>query len=365
MTEEQLQTICALRRTLHEHPELSMHETETAELLKQFLRSHTSCEIIDCGSWFYAVRYADSADADTPTIAFRCDMDAIVHAGTGKPFHGCGHDGHAAAVAGLAYLTEGMPLNKNLVFLFQPGEETGEGAILCRDVIDAQHITEIYGCHSIPGYPAGEILYREDVFACASRGMILRFTGRQCHAAYPETGNNPAFAAARVVDALHACVSDRSYRGMVLATVVELKIGSRAFGVSAGEGELCLTVRAHYDEDLDALIGEIRRTAEDACRADGIALDVSFIDVFPDTKNDAETANRFYALLERRGIPVRNLPEPMRWSEDFGWYCKKTRGVFFGVGAGEDAPALHTGSFCYNDALLPRVEEVFLAIINA
>lgn len=361
ITEIKLEKIRALQKALHNTPELSMHEKKTAALLKAFLRENTTCEIVDRGVWFYAVR---RFSPDAPTVAFRADMDAIPMASTGEPFHGCGHDGHAAVVAGLAYLTEDIPCKKNLVFLFQPGEETGEGALLCRAVIKEEHIDEIYGCHSIPGYPAGEILFREDVFACASRGMILRFAGTQCHAAYPETGHNPAFAVSRVVGALDGFLDadTMGYRGMVLATVVGLNVGAKAFGVSAGEGELYLTVRAHYGEDLETLISAIRKTAEEACSHDNIALDISFVDVFPDTVCDRDTALSFREKLSENGIPVRTLAEPMRWSEDFGWYTKETRGVFFGIGAGEDSPALHTDAFCYNDTLLARTEEVFLLL---
>ncbi len=353
-----LDEILALRKTLHTTPELSMRETNTAKILKTFLKTHTSCTIIDHGAWFYACRHV--AD-DLPTVAFRADMDAIPKSDTGAPFHGCGHDGHCAAVAGLAYLTEDVALSRNLIFLFQPAEETGEGARLCRALFDERKIDVIYGCHTVPGYPAGEILLRKDVFACASRGMILSFSGKQCHAAYPETGNNPARAVARTVEALRDCPT-HSYHGTVLATVVGLQVGAKAFGVSAGEGELYLTVRAHYEDDLEVLVSMIEQNARDFCADDGIRLSVSFVDIFPDTVCDAQTVYALEETLRRHDIPVRYLSEPMRWSEDFGWYCKETRGVFFGIGAGEDAPALHTDGFCYNDDLLARTEEVFLLL---
>lgn len=360
-----IETITALRHTLHAIPECAMKETKTKETLIAFLREHTTCTIHDRGAWFYARR--DCGDKNAVTIAFRADMDAILRADTGEAFHGCGHDGHAACVAGLALLTEDMPLSKNLIFLFQPGEETGEGAKLCRDVIAAEHITTVYGCHTIPGYPAGEVLWRREVFACASCGMLLSFHGQQCHAAYPETGRNPAKAVFRLLDRLDALTDPRNYRGMVLATVCGVRIGAKAFGVSAGDGALYLTVRAHYEEELHALTSEIERTAHRFAQNDGITLDISYVDVFPDTVNDAASADAFYALMQAHRIPIRELAEPMRWSEDFGHYCKEGqgRGVFFGIGAGEDSPALHTDTFCYNDALIARTEEIFSAICQS
>lgn len=353
-TEDVLSLAKALRRTLHACPELSMHETKTMETLKAFLREHTRCELHEEDGWFYAVHREGEG---LPTIVFRCDTDAI--SGADGAFHGCGHDGHAAAVAGTAVLLDGVTLGKNIVYLFQPGEETGEGAKLCRAVLAKEHADRIYGCHSIPGYPAGELLLRRDVFACASRGMIIRLEGVQCHAAYPETGHNPAFAAAELIGALPSLLCAPSYHGMVLATVVGVRIGGRSFGVSAGSGEVCLTVRAHYEDDLETLIAAVSACAG---RDPAIRTEISFIDVFPDTVLDTPSAEAFEALLDGEGISHRELEEPLRWSEDFGWYCREAKGVFFGVGAGEDSPALHTPEFEYNDDILGRVMDVFSLI---
>ena len=103
LTDDRLTTILALRHTLHGIPELSGCETQTMAVLKDFIQTHTTCTIHAQDGWFYAAR---EVSPDLPTIAFRADTDAIVCAATNLPYHGCGHDGHAAALAGLAYLTE-------------------------------------------------------------------------------------------------------------------------------------------------------------------------------------------------------------------------------------------------------------------
>ena len=69
-------------------------------------------------------------------------------------------------------------------------------------------------------------------------------------------------------------------------------------------------------------------------------------------------------LLDRQGIPHQTLAQPMRWSEDFGHYCRRFPGLFFGIGTGEDAPALHTDAFEFDDTLLPRILGVWLALIG-
>ncbi len=353
-----MENVLILRRLLHEHPELSGQEKVTQDIIKSFLRQFTTCEIVSEDGWFYAVH---KEGAGLPVIAVRADMDAIPGA-DGAPFHGCGHDGHAAAVAGLAAMCEQETFGKNIIFLFQPAEETGEGALRCRQMLESRRVSCIYGCHSIPGYPVGEILWRRDVFACASRGMIIRLQGVQCHAAYPENGKNPAFAAAELVRAIPALQEDCANRGMVMATVVGVKVGARSFGVSAGDGEVDLTVRAYYEEDLERLCGKITAYAQAVDPA--IAVTVEYVDVFPDTVNDAEMMDACAALFREKKLPNRMLDEPMRWSEDFGWYLKDIKGVFFGLGAGEDAPALHTPAFCYNDYLLRKTIETMQLLIR-
>ena len=335
ITDDMLAPITALRRTLHAIPALSGHEHQTMETLKAFLRTHTTCTIHDRDGWFYARR---DGSPDLPTVAFRADTDAIVCAATNQPYHGCGHDGHAASLAGLAHLTEhpAVPLKYNLVFLFQPAEETGEGAAMCCPALP-DDISVICGCHTIPGYPHGTVLLRDDVFACASRGMILRFSGRQSHAAYPETGCNPSSAIAALVTQLDALTRQTAQTGSgtVQTTVVGMQVGGRNFGVSPGDGALYLTIRAHYEADLERLADAITAAAHRLCDPSGIGVEVSFADVFPDTTNNARAVQSLRTLLDRQGIPHQTLVQPMRWSEDFGHYCRRFPGLFFGIGTGD------------------------------
>ena len=323
-----LTPILALRRELHNTPEISGKENKTMETLKAFLRRYTTCTICEQDGWFYARR--DIAP-DLPTIAFRADTDAIVCAADGQPYHGCGHDGHAAALAGLAYLTESADSkpNCNLLFLFQPAEETGEGAKLCCSIFERESVSTICGCHTIPGFPHGTVLLRDDVFACASRGMVLRFTGRQSHAAYPETGCNPASVIAALTTELDTLTqkTEANGHGMVLTTAI--------------------TERANT-----------------LCCSHGITLDTSYLDVFPDTVNDPTLVSLLRQKLDAASIPHMTLAEPMRWSEDFGHYCRHVPGLFFGIGTGEHAPALHTDGFAFDDTLLPRILQVWLSVIG-
>ena len=332
-----------LRARLHGIPEASGCEVKTKELLINDLAAVS--EVHDCGKWFYAAHREEGAES---ALCFRADMDAVSEDG-GSVYHGCGHDGHMSVVAALAYRMSGRKVGKNLFFLFQHAEETGEGAQEACELFERESIDAIFGFHNCPGFPAGAILLRDDVFACASRGLILTFNGVQSHAAYPENGRNPAFPMAAVLNRLPELSAPERYRGMVLATVVGFSAGSRAFGVSAGRGELCLTLRAWYDDDLqgleDSIVGTARAEAEKA----GITVTAAKTDVFSATRNDPQLMPWAEKAAEAAHLQVIRPQEPFRWSEDFGQYGAVKKAFYFGVGGGENAAGLHTPEYAWND----------------
>ena len=98
--------IHSLRKKLHENPEPSMQEEKTQHILQEFIKRHTTFEVVDKGVWFYAVKKAEKESGKAP-IAFRADMDAVCGK-DGKPGHYCGHDGHSSILCGVAlYLSAG------------------------------------------------------------------------------------------------------------------------------------------------------------------------------------------------------------------------------------------------------------------
>lgn len=150
MKQENYDLAVKLRHELHSHPELSMKECWTKAHLMDFLRRHTSLELVDRGRWFYAVRWAGE---DRPSIAFRADMDAmpvedpagLMPYGSQCPGvgHKCGHDGHSASLAAFALELEGNDADKNVFLLFQHAEETGQGAKECAAFLRENGISEI------------------------------------------------------------------------------------------------------------------------------------------------------------------------------------------------------------------------------
>jgi len=348
-----------LWQELHDHPELSWHEMKTMEILKKFLRDESDLIIEERNRWFYGIHREEEAER---TIAVRADMDGI-RSESGGVFHGCGHDGHMAMAASAAAAIRNRKIGANVIFLFQPAEENGEGAKRCLDLFREQPVDFILGCHNIPGYPLGTLLLRSGSFACASRGMILKMTGCQSHAAYPEDGISPAQAIAAVLESLRTFESRQDQNPRMMATVVSVRCGSRNFGIQAGDGEICLTIRSETDDGLQTLQDTICGAASKAAERERLKLEISYQDVFPDTYNDPYTTDFFYRNLERIHLPVFTLQEPMRWSEDFGWYLKEREGLYFGIGSGPETPGLHTPSYMFPETLADKGGKTWLRMI--
>ena len=157
MDKKNLELAIKLRHELHQHPVLSNHETWTKQHLIDFLKEHTSLEIVDKGSWFYAIY---SSKEGNKNIAFRADYAALpMDEGIALPYgsqiagvsHKCGHDGHAATLAGFALEIDQNGSDNNIFFLFQHAEETGDGAAQCVEFIEENNIYEIFAYHNMSG----------------------------------------------------------------------------------------------------------------------------------------------------------------------------------------------------------------------
>lgn len=357
--EQIISEIKTLRRQLHKCPELSGSEKETMKRLKEFLQERTSFTIVDCDTWFYAVH--EEAGAWT-SKAFRADMDAVTGE-DGRLFHGCGHDGHSAVLAGLCLLLEGRKTGCNVYAIFQPSEETGQGGKICSRLLEEKGIREVYGFHNLPGYPAGQAVIKKGTFACASRGLIINLQGRQCHAAYPEEGINPAWLIGELIGSIPSLAERAASQGMVLATIIEVKAGGENFGVSPADGRLAITIRAERLPELNRFQAFILSLAEKRAVEGGLKFWYEIVDEFPDTYNEPDMAEVCKRRFEESRIAYVEESVPFRWSEDFGWYLMKAPGMFFGVGAGEDCPGLHTGAYEFPDEILEAAVRAFEALL--
>lgn len=375
MRAENRDKIIALRHELHRHPQVSMQEQETKLRLMDFIKTNTKLKVTDCGHWFYAQYSCQerSLQEIKSPIAFRADFDAlpISEADSALPYasenngvsHKCGHDGHAAALAGLALELNQEGADRDVYLVFQHAEEIGCGARECVPLIREKGIAEIYGFHNWSGFPEGAVVVREGISQCASVGLTIRFIGKQSHASIPEQGKNPSAAIAELILYVQNLLREVSFEQLVLATIVNVQIGTKDFGISAGEGEISFTLRAALQRELDELEQIIRDRAEQLASETGMQVIYTYADPFPETANDAACVQKIRQAAEKLGNPIVELAEPLRASEDFGYYTKVCPGAMFYLGNGETYPSLHTPEYDFRDELLEEAVDMFKALM--
>lgn len=374
MKQENLNKVIELRHALHRHPELSGQESETKKRLMAFLQENTNLTITDCGQWFYAEYHPEKPADELAPMAFRADFDAIkVLEETPLPYcsvnpgvaHKCGHDGHSASLCAFAVEVSEKGADRDIYFIFQHAEEIGAGAEVCAVLIDEKGIKEVYAAHNFPGYPFASLGLREGTVNCASKGMEIIFTGASAHASQPEKGKNPAEAISQTVLALREIADQKRYEGLILATVVQVDIGERAFGVAAHKGKLLLTIRGQQEAELDRMELELVEFARKQAENYGLEIDFQYYDVFPETYNHKESIDKIRRIAEEKNWSITEMEAPIRSSEDFGYFTKKAPGALVWIGDGEDWPPLHSEGFDFNDKLIEKITDLFWALAEA
>ena len=368
--------LVTLRRELHAHAELAGQEVETSRILRAFFEPyHPDHLVAELGGAGLAAIYEGREDG--PTVMFRAEIDAVpVKEDNDADYrscrpgvsHACGHDGHAAIVAGLAgRLHLHPPRRGRVVLLFQPAEETGAGALAVLEDAQFESIAPdwIFALHNLPKENFGEIQIRSGPFAAGSVGTVLHFQGKTSHAAYPEQGQSPVPAVAQLIQDLAALPgSMNAGEGITKLTVIHARIGEPAFGTTPGEAEVMATLRSDREEVLERLRQGVVDQAQQIARAHGLELTHSWTDHFPVTTNHPEAVAIVEAVAEARGIAVAQRDEAYPWSEDFGWFTRRFKGALFGLGAGQEHPALHSPGYDFPDELIPVGIVLFEGLIE-
>ena len=375
-TDDILGLVAALRRHLHRHAELSGQEVDTQALIRDFILRHAPAAetVTDLGGTGLAFCYPGLLAG--PTVMFRAELDALpipeaspMEHRSLKPgvSHKCGHDGHMAILAGLGMLLHRQPPRRGrVVLLFQPAEETGEGAsrILLDPKFEGLSPDLVFALHNIPGHRAGKILVKSGAFTCASVGMRVGLFGSSAHASHPELGVSPAKAMCDIMRRLPTLPPATETEGFSLVTLVHACLGEEAFGTAPGNARILATLRAEKNEDLERLKDRAFETARRCAQAHRLEWAVDWQEYFAAGVNDTAAAQTIAQAAAESGLDVAWLTEPFRWSEDFGQFSSKTQGAMFALGAGEGAAPLHSPDYDFPEALIEPGLKVFWNIVD-
>jgi amidohydrolase len=367
----------AFRRDLHAHPEISGEERKTAKRVLTALHGLKPDELLtEVGGTGILATFG--TDDQGPQVMVRCELDALPiqevndfgHRSTSKGVsHKCGHDGHMAILTGLAErLSGGRPAKGRVHLLYQPAEENGAGAaaVLNDPRMKDRHFDLVLALHNLPGYPLGSVVVRKGAFTASVNSMVIALEGRTSHAAEPENGRNPAVAVAELLTGALALQHNvPTEDGLRVVTVVHVDLGSKDYGISAGSAEVHLTVRCWTDEELERLQQDIEELSRKLARKHGLGVEINYCFTFKANRNDDAAAELVADVARSTGHRLIDRDHPFKWGEDFGLFTAKYTGCMFGLGAGEDMPALHNPDYDFPDALVPHGVELFETTVRS
>ncbi|MEX3008445.1 amidohydrolase [Hoeflea sp. TYP-13] len=375
LSDDQISDLIKVRHALHQTPEISGEEQETAAKISRYLKRFEPDNIV-VGLGGHGVAAIFDSGRPGSSVTVRCELDGLPIQETGDlphrsktsgKGHQCGHDGHMAIMLGVAALLDkGRPVRGRAVLLFQPAEETGKGAkaVTADPQFAAIRSDHFISLHNLPGYNAHRILLKPGSVNCASRGMRIGLTGKTAHASMPETGVSPALAMAEIMGALNAASTpEHMDENFALVTVVHANLGEKAFGVSPADAEIWVTLRTVTDEKMEVLVHAAEAIARDAADKYGLALEIGYDDIFNGCENDPALTEHFRASANQFGYSVEDLDEPLRFSEDFGEYGQTAASAMFFLGAGKDMPALHNPDYDFPDELIETGANMFYATV--
>lgn len=371
-----LPEMVALRRRIHENPELGLVLPDTQKAVLEAL-APLELEIATGGRTSAVVatlRGGRAAAAHAgPTLLLRADMDALpMPEHTGLPYasrhegrmHACGHDAHVAMLVGAARLLarRRAELPGIVKLLFQPGEEGFGGArILIEEGLleAAPRVEAAFAIHVDSSLPSGRLALRPGPIMAAADVISIELEGRGGHASMPHLALDPIPAACEIVLALQSFVTRRiDVFDPVVITVTRVQAGSAANVVPAS-ASLLGTIRSTSERSRAAAHEGVRRVAEGVAAAHGLEARVHVVPGYPVTVNDAgfaafarEVAG---ALL---GAPALvDMPAPVMGAEDFSYLLQRVPGAIVFLGArppGQRGEPLHSSRMVLDEEAMAQ-----------
>lgn len=357
-SDEEIGTLLTLRRTLHQHPELSNEEHHTAARLVAQLTSIGVADIRRVTATGVVARIP-GRDRSAPMVAIRGDIDALpIAEATGLPFassvpgvmHACGHDVHATWAIGAAMQLLKAPAAGDVLIVLQPAEEIGEGAtaILGSGALDG--VAAIFGGHVDRRFVVGEVIAEAGPLAASADSFTIDLQGRGAHGARPHESADPIVAAAAVITALQTVVSRRIDPSQPAVCTVGSVHAGVASNVIPETAVLTGTLRAMDAATRACLVDEVTRIATAVAVAHGVTASVTVAHGTPPIVNPAREARwaREAAIAVLGDAAVVPFGITNMGGEDFAFYLERMPGCFLRFGArapGEAAIAAHSPRF--------------------
>ena len=363
------------RRHIHQNPELSFKENQTADYVENILKGFGNIETMRPTPT--SVIGILKGKKPGKTVAFRGDMDALpIQEETGLPYasqvsgvsHACGHDAHTAMLLGTAATLSKMQdeLAGTIYFIFQHAEEMYPGG--AQEIIKSGVLKDVdafFGLHVSPSLPAGVIgILPVGAASTNADGFNLTIRGKGSHGSMPHLGIDPIVTGSAIVMNLQTVVSRNISPGeMAVVTIGRFQSGN-ANNVIPETASLGATVRTITASTRTLVADRIKAIVENTCRAYGAKYDLDYVFSYPAIQNSPQlVALARKAAIEALGSDwVVDAPR-MTASEDFAYYKEIAPICFIILGVG-DGPANHSPKFNLDEKALSNGVKVEVQIIK-
>ncbi len=377
-----LKKLVALRRAIHQYPELGNNEFRTAALVEKTLREFripykrlTRTGVVGILQGKRSEnrsgnRSGARSNGSSKCVALRADMDALPLTEKGsKPYrskipgvmHACGHDAHVAMLLGAAALLKDRDFSGTIKLMFQPNEEGAGGALQLIDkgVMKNPRVDAVFGLHVNPRFPVGSIGIKPGPLMASVDKFTVTITGRGGHAAYPHEGLDPLPIACEVVTALQTIVARKTDPvDSVVVTVGTIQGGTR-YNILAESVTLTGTVRTLSEKTHAAVPRWIRQILDGVTKAHGATFTLDYEVLGSVLSNDpkmAERAMRVGTKLAGKDKVIA-LSSASMGGEDFAEYLKDAPGCFIYIGTGSASKSKlvpwHHPEFDLNETAMP------------
>ncbi|WP_040287127.1 M20 metallopeptidase family protein [Sporosarcina koreensis] len=352
LLDESYEDMVSIRRHLHQHPEVSFHETETAKYIQTFYKELGVEYRSNVGGNGVVARIEGAKPGKT--VALRADFDALpIQDQKDVPYkstvegvmHACGHDGHTAALLQLAKAIHTLKdeLTGTYIFIHQHAEEYAPGGAIsmiedgCLDGVDV-----IFGTHLWSLLEANTVQYVSGPIMAAADRIEITVKGAGGHGASPHQTKDAIVIASQFVTNLQQLVSRRVDPIESAVVTIGSFISDNAFNIIADQAELLGTVRTFSPEIRDLMEREIQRIADGTALMHDAKIDVTYTRGYPAVVNHKQETE-FLRDIARDVPGVKSVVEmvPQMGGEDFAYYLEQVPGTFFFTGAQPESAYPH------------------------
>jgi amidohydrolase len=370
LTQKYYPEIIAIRRHIHENPELSFEEHNTSKYICSKLDEYG----IEYKAGFVKTGIVGSIKGKNPqkkVIALRADMDALpIHESDNNPFkscnqgvmHACGHDAHSASLLGTAKILNELKdqWEGTILLIFQPGEEKFPGGaklMMEEGALDNPKPEIIIGQHVLPDMASGDVGFKEGMYMASGDEIYLTVRGKGGHAAMPHTLNDNVLIAANIIVSLQQIVARMVPANIPTVLSFGRVIADGATNIIPEKVEIAGTLRTMNEEWRAKIKKHIRKIASEMAQSMGATCEVMINDGYPVVTNSeiitqiASDAAKTYLGEER----VHKMDIRMT-AEDFGYYTQAYPCTFYRFGVKQvnniSTGGLHTPGFNLNESSL-------------